>query len=361
MNSYFKINSGLFIKGALINIGLQLLAYFLTQILGGPMIFATDKTAHSVSLELILAGLGLVILGGILAFFWPPRSAGLESRLVWPRFLFLLSILFFNLALGFYLKSWLMTLAALPAYAFWRQGQTEFSIKSLAGKLRRENKFIFYAISGVLAFAFIFIFLNFEMFLDRSVVWEKRPGKISFDEPSNVKIPLQFKSPGASYHSYSSISQNIFAEGNSGAPAILENQNYLSIPRLNIKAPIVFASGTGQNELNKALNKGVVLYPGSALPGQNGEVFLTGHSSTYIWNRAPYGQVFSLLDKLEAGDIVSIFYQDRQYDYRITQKEILSPAQTQVSETQNSALALMTCWPPGTTLERLVVRGELIK
>ena len=361
MNSQTGIQSNSFIKGLLANICLQVLAYFLTQWLGGPFIFIEDKTGQNIALWMVLGALIVLFLGAVLAL---PKKSFLSPSLVRPRFLFLISIFILNLAFAFYIGSWLSVLAAFPAYALWHAGQNEFSMRSLAGNFRRKNKLFFYGVAGLLAFVFIFFFLNFEALENRLVNWEKQRAEITFDEPSNIKIPLEFKSPGASYQASASILQTSSAGQNQSAQTknvSFQSENYIQIPKINVKAPLVFAFGTGQKELNQALNQGVVVYPGSAQPGQEGELFITGHSSTYIWNKTSYGQIFSLLDKLEAGDIVSVFYQGQQYDYRLTSKEILSPAKTKVSETRSSSLALMTCWPPGTTLKRLVVRGELIE
>ncbi len=348
-----KTNSDSFIKGALTNIFLQFLAYFLTQWLGGPFIFITDETGQNIALWLVFGAFVILAASLIFAFF---------KRFFWPRFLFLLLIFALNIAFAFYIRSWFSVLAAFPTYAFWRASQAEFSTKSLAENLRQKNKLFFYGISGLLAFILIFAFLNFSALETRLVNWEKRNVRISFDEPSGTKTPLEFKSPGASYQFFASASQNFSAPGTSqNRTTAFQSENFILIPKIDVKAPLIFAFGTSQKELNQALNQGVVVYPGSAKPGETGEFFVTGHSSTYIWNQTPYGQIFSLLDKLEAGDIVSVFYQGRQYDYRLTSKELLSPAQTKISQTQNSSLALMTCWPPGTTFKRLVARGELIK
>lgn len=355
MTNLPKTGSNSFIKGLMANIFFQFLAYFLTQWLGGPYIFINEETGQNIALWLILGALAILALSAFLA---------LSKKSFLPRLFFLLTIFLLNLAFGFFIGSWLSVLAAFLAYAFWRAGQNEFSMKYLAGNLRQKNKLPFYGISGLLAFLLFFSFLNFEALQNRLVNWEKRRAKISFDEPSKIKIPMKFESPGASFQASASVSQAFSAPQSTQSQnrtAVFQSENYILIPKINVKAPLIFAFGTGQKELNQALNQGVVVYPGSAQPGATGELFITGHSSTYIWNKTSYGQIFSLLDKLEAGDIVSVFYQGQQYDYRLTSKEILSPANTKILETRSSSLALMTCWPPGTTLKRLVVRGELIK
>ena len=137
--------------------------------------------------------------------------------------------------------------------------------------------------------------------------------------------------------------------------------NSIYIAKTDTRAPIVSASGIKQSELNAALDQGVVLYPGSALPGQSGEVALTGHSSVFPWNKTSYGQVFALLDKVENGDVISLVYNNYQYDYQVTGKAVLLPNQVKTSPTMEQKLLISTCWPIGTSLKRLVVYAELIK
>jgi len=133
------------------------------------------------------------------------------------------------------------------------------------------------------------------------------------------------------------------------------------IGKLNIDVPLVFAAGNSQSQLNTALNQGVVVYPGSKLPGETGEVFLTGHSSTYLWNKTQYGQVFALLDRLEPGDIVTIYWNQYKYDYQVTEQKVVTPdIATLNSQTDKKTITLMTCWPIGTAWKRLVIQGVLI-
>ena len=134
------------------------------------------------------------------------------------------------------------------------------------------------------------------------------------------------------------------------------------IGRLGINAPLVSAvGGTSQKQLNDALNQGVILYPGSARPDQPGEVVLSGHSSIFPWVKTQYGQVFTLLDKLQPGDVISLVYSHRQYDYRVTGQEVLYPNQVKIANTERQVIKLTTCWPVGTAAKRLVVYGELVK
>ncbi len=143
---------------------------------------------------------------------------------------------------------------------------------------------------------------------------------------------------------------------------VFNNSNSIIISKIKIEAPLVFASGTSQKELSAALNQGVLIYPGSKMPGELGNVFLTGHSSTMPWNKTKYGQVFTLLDRLAPGDIVTIYYNQHKYDYQVTNKYVTTPDKVALnSQTNSKTLTLFTCWPIGTAWKRLVVEGVLIE
>ncbi len=147
-------------------------------------------------------------------------------------------------------------------------------------------------------------------------------------------------------------------------PATLAD-NTLWIPRTSIKAPIIW-DVTGGGDLNtdllEALRSGVVRYPQTALPNQVGNVFLTGHSSNYWWEKGSYKTIFALLDKLVAGDDIFIKYQGIVYHYRVTGQRVVKPADTSVlAATKTPTLSLMTCTPTGTSLKRRIVTAKLIE
>ncbi|PJC82271.1 hypothetical protein CO007_00285, partial [Candidatus Roizmanbacteria bacterium CG_4_8_14_3_um_filter_36_10] len=86
-------------------------------------------------------------------------------------------------------------------------------------------------------------------------------------------------------------------------------------------------------------------------------IFLFAHSTDYFWNVGNYNAVFYLLNKLEKNEEVNLFYQGTRYVYRVIGKEIVDPSQVQylTRKTNREFLTLQTCWPPGTTLKRLLV------
>ncbi len=107
----------------------------------------------------------------------------------------------------------------------------------------------------------------------------------------------------------------------------------------------------------EALNHGVAHTLGTAFPGEGGHIFLFAHSTDYFWNVATYNAIFYLLYKLEKDDEVNLFFKGQRYVYKVIGKEVVDPSQVQylTRKTNREFLTLQTCWPPGTTLQRLLV------
>ena len=103
-------------------------------------------------------------------------------------------------------------------------------------------------------------------------------------------------------------------------------------------------------------------YPGTAEPGDKGNVFIFGHSSNYPWVKSDYNSIFALLDELQNGDEIIIYYFQKKYVYKVTDRAIVKPGDVKTLESRNpdkKELSLMTCWPIGTTLERIILFAEL--
>lgn len=133
----------------------------------------------------------------------------------------------------------------------------------------------------------------------------------------------------------------------------------LKIDKISLNAPIIW--NVDENDILENLKSGVVHYKGTSLPGEGGNVFLTGHSSNYFWIKSDYNQVFSLLDKLDRSDRISINYQNKIYTYEVIDKKEVKPSQVEVlNSTKTEVLTLMTCWPLGTSLNRLIIQAQLL-
>lgn len=136
------------------------------------------------------------------------------------------------------------------------------------------------------------------------------------------------------------------------------SQFSLSIPKLRIKDALV---DVDSNDLSQRLAQ----LPGTALPGEKGNLFISGHSALPLFFKGDrdYGSIFANLSKLEEGDEIIISALGQQYVYKVVGLKVVSPDDTSVVQPPNSQgryLSLMTCVPPGLNTKRLVVIGKLI-
>jgi len=130
------------------------------------------------------------------------------------------------------------------------------------------------------------------------------------------------------------------------------------VPKIGANARIIANVNPADEKIYlKALKKGVAHSLGSAFPGQGGHIFLFAHSTDYIWNVGIYNAVFYLLYKLKTGDEINLFYKGQRYVYRVTGRKIVDPSRVEylMAKSNKEFLTLQTCWPPGTTMKRLLV------
>jgi LPXTG-site transpeptidase (sortase) family protein len=137
----------------------------------------------------------------------------------------------------------------------------------------------------------------------------------------------------------------------------------LIIPKLNVEVPVVYnVPSNNEKDIQKGLEDGVVHYPTTPYPGQKGNVGIVGHSSNNIFNPGKYKYVFTLLNKLQEGDIFIMNYNGQRFVYKIYKRQVVKPSDVWVLQTQEkpSTATLITCDPPGTNVNRLVLVGEQI-
>ena len=135
------------------------------------------------------------------------------------------------------------------------------------------------------------------------------------------------------------------------------------IPKINVQIPVVYGvKSTQERDVQKALEGGVLHYADTAQPGQNGNVVIVGHSSNNIFNKGKYKFAFVLLSRLEPGDTFYLQKDGKRYTYEVYQKKIVKPDDISVlgPADRPATASLITCDPPGTSINRLVVTGEQI-
>jgi len=130
------------------------------------------------------------------------------------------------------------------------------------------------------------------------------------------------------------------------------------VPKIGANAKILSNIDASNEKIYlDALNKGVAHTLGTAFPGEGGHIFLFAHSTDYFWNVGTYNAIFYLLNKLVEKDEINIYYKGQRYVYRVIGKKVVDPSQVEylTRKTNKEFLTLQTCWPPGTTLKRLLI------
>lgn len=135
------------------------------------------------------------------------------------------------------------------------------------------------------------------------------------------------------------------------------------IPKINVEIPVVYdVNSIDEPAVQTALERGVVHYSTTPNPGQLGNSVIVGHSSNNIFNQGKYKFAFVLLSKLEIGDTFYLTKDGVRYAYKIYEKKIVKPTDVGVLGPQDkpATATLITCDPPGTSINRLIVVGEQI-
>jgi sortase A len=127
----------------------------------------------------------------------------------------------------------------------------------------------------------------------------------------------------------------------------IEQAVRIEIPAIKIDAPVVQGDGWEQ------LKKGVAQHVGSADPGQPGNMVLSAHDDVY-------GELFRDLDKLQPGDRVVLYTQQKQYTYAVDRTEIVEPTAVEVmASTGAPTVTLISCYPYLVDKQRIVVFARL--
>jgi sortase A len=122
----------------------------------------------------------------------------------------------------------------------------------------------------------------------------------------------------------------------------------IEIARLGFSAIVV--EGTSAKTLRRAIGH----IEGTALPGQSGNIGLSGHRDTF----------FRPLRNIRRNDTITVTTLLGQYRYRVLSTKVVRPSDVAVLEpTGNEILTLVTCYPfyfVGPAPSRFVVRAERV-
>lgn len=141
------------------------------------------------------------------------------------------------------------------------------------------------------------------------------------------------------------------------APAPAPRQRYyaepirtigsMEIPKLGLRSPL----GEGISLHN--IDRGPSHWPGTAMPGQPGNVVVAGHRVTHT-------RPFRHIDQLVPGDEVFFEVGGVRSRYVVTGHEVVTPDRVDiVRQTAEPTATLFACHPPGSARYRYVVRLKL--
>lgn len=133
------------------------------------------------------------------------------------------------------------------------------------------------------------------------------------------------------------------------------SQFQLSVPKLNLEEAKVYVDSND-------LSLGLIQLPGSALPGEKGNLFVSGHSALRPWFGLKTA-VFAKLNDLKKGDQILVWAEGAKFTYHVVDLKVVDPADLSVIPPPDDLgryISLMTCVPPGLNFKRLVILGKMI-
>ena len=227
------------------------------------------------------------------------------------------------------------------------------------------DKLEFVAVS-VIVFLVIFVVMNWQaLLINAQHYWDVWRGFQSpLEQLVEQKAPTPEKLPTASPIPSSNLIPPLSLE-------VYPPDMRLIIPRINQNVPVVGVRNENliarkwndlEADIQNSLRDGVIHYPGTALPGDGGNVVITGHSSYYAWEPGSFKDVFALLHDVKMGDRVVLYFNQKKFVYEVFNIKVVLPKDVDVlGPTPGEQLTLITCTPIGTNLKRLIVEARLVE
>lgn len=126
------------------------------------------------------------------------------------------------------------------------------------------------------------------------------------------------------------------------APEPYNKIGSIRLPKLGIDSPLL------EGITLTTLDKGPGHWPGTAMPGQLGNVVVAGH-------RTSHGAVFRNIHQLVQGDEVIFGTADGEFRYVVDRISIVQPdAMYIIAQTPEHTATLFACHPPGSTRQRII-------
>jgi sortase A len=148
----------------------------------------------------------------------------------------------------------------------------------------------------------------------------------------------------------------------------IEQTNFESVSPREARHPVIEGSAIGEMEVRRLGLKAIFVQGDSprilrhavghisatALPGESGNVVLTGHRDSF----------FRPLRSIQPGDVITVKTLDGDFEYQVASTEVVLPSDVQVLQPSNeNTLTLVTCFPfyyVGAAPKRFIVHARQI-
>lgn len=146
----------------------------------------------------------------------------------------------------------------------------------------------------------------------------------------------------------------------------------LSVPSVWIEAPIVEVEYASEEKMENGdfeveLREGVVKYPFTSIPWQDGNSLIFWHSSVTSWesSKNPFGYIFYKLPKMAEGETFEVIRDGSKYSYVIEAKKIVEPEEVggeveKYDQKGERYVTLMACYPLLSTAQRIMLVAKQV-
>lgn len=163
--------------------------------------------------------------------------------------------------------------------------------------------------------------------------------------------------------SIQSIATN-YNDANSWFPNMNFQQGHYAVDSYTLSIPSIGINNAVISTTDTDLGKHMVQMGGSALPPAKGTAIIFGHSTLpQLFDPSNYHTILANAYKIKVGDDILVTVDRVTYTYKIFSLVIVDPDNTSVliQQYDDSYLSVITCTPPGTVWERLVIKAKLVK
>lgn len=166
----------------------------------------------------------------------------------------------------------------------------------------------------------------------------------SFVGPSTPDVRLQpFVAPGPTR------TRPIDVPADPYAPEEIVEIGTIEIPKLGVQQRLMHGVTLRNIDL------GPSHWPGSAEPGNDGNMVVAGH-------RVTHSRPFRNIDQLAGGDQIVVRAKGKKAVYQVAFSFVVTPDRTDIAnETATPSLTIFACHPPGSARQRFVVRADLLR